>query len=204
MSSLTATRTARTITATAKRVTAARWVTTSQGPYSFRVVLMDANGTTDSVLGRAASDAICALDGMTTTWGRARNGKIVINVTDETAREAAIAEQETARAAALEAARAEVADARYGELLASAPVLAVRLAADAAWEEEAHAAGFATGDEYGALLTEELPEPAEEPAYGCVQHIERGPECGPDCEELTASYALTPATVTLTNPELWA
>lgn len=32
------------------------------------------------------------------------------------------------------------------------------------------------------------PAPAPAPAYACVQHITRGPECGPECDRLTARY----------------
>lgn len=100
MSSNATAATARRITATAKAAAlGVRFVTSSEGSYSFRVVLHDTllSGLDDITAGRAASDAIRALDGMTTTWGRARTGKIVINVTDETAREAAIKQQADAR-----------------------------------------------------------------------------------------------------------
>lgn len=34
------------------------------------------------------------------------------------------------------------------------------------------------------------------PSYGCVQHIERGPECGPECDRLTAAWVEPrPATI---------
>lgn len=44
---------------------------------------------------------------------------------------------------------------------------------------------------------------APAPTYGCVQHIERGPECGPDCDEMTRAWnaqaveAPAPATVSV-------
>jgi hypothetical protein len=89
-----------------------------------------------------------------------------ILVTSEAQESAAIQEQADKRAAALAAAAEEVKAAQEArataELLASAPVLAARAASEAAWEEEAHAAGFATGDEYASFLTEDLPEPVEE------------------------------------------
>jgi len=165
-----------TTAATARRITAAakaaapgtRFVTASQGPYSFRVTLPNREGVDEMLAVRAAATALRGLDGMTTTWGRARNGKIVVDVTDETAREAAIQEQADARDAAM-----------------------------------ARELGYSSVEAYrGAPGRAEVN--LSEATYGCVQHIERGPECGPDCEELTASYALTPATVTLTNAELWA
>ena len=154
--------------AAARRITAAakaaapgvRFETSSEGSYSFRVVLHDTllSGLDDITAGRAASDAIRALDGMTTTWGRARTGKIVINVTDETVRETLITEQEAKRAAALEAARAEV---------AAAPTYRV--------VEVAHALSGG-GQLAGAFAA----------------------------EHEAARVHLTPAVVTLTNPELWA
>jgi hypothetical protein len=120
MSSTVTTATARLITATAKAAApGVRFTTASQGPYSFRVVLpmiVDGHGGALGAAGLAA-EAIRGVDGgsrFTATWGRARTGKIVINVTDETAREAAVAELARAREEALAAARIEVAVEQWG------------------------------------------------------------------------------------------
>lgn len=109
---------------------------------------------------------------------RSRSGRsqFRVLVTSEPEEAARLADSAAKRAAALEAARAEVAaaDARRAVLADTADhygslALAARLASEAAWEEEAHAAGFASGAEYGEFLvaetvevpdTEDSPEPA--------------------------------------------
>lgn len=108
---------------------------------------------------------------------RSRSGRsqFRVLVTSEPEEAARIAAAAAARAAALEAGRLEVAaaEARRAVLADTAAhyesqALAARLASEAAWEEEAHAAGFASGAEYGEFLvaetvdvpdTEDSPEP---------------------------------------------
>jgi hypothetical protein len=116
MSSTATAATARRITATAKAAVSAslgaRFITSSQGPYSFRVVLRGVEANPSAELS-AAGLAVLAIRGLdegarfTATWGRARNRQVVITVTDETAREASIAEQGAAREAAMQKALAE-------------------------------------------------------------------------------------------------
>lgn len=104
MSSLATARTARQITTAIKAATPGlRWETTSQGPYSFRVVLrgrtVDGFGGALGAAGLAVT-AVQAMEGgsrFTATWGHDRRGTVVVNVTDETTREQSIRDMERTR-----------------------------------------------------------------------------------------------------------
>jgi hypothetical protein len=189
--------------ATARKITAAanasspgvRWETSTQGPNHYRVVLKDDAGLDDSAVARAARNAMIQL-GFDASWSFARPyvGRIaVMTVVDTEAQQAAIAEAEERREAALEAARAEVAavrDADHEQALAEG-AHAARVAAEAAWEEEAHAAGFASGDDYAEALTA---EPEWFDGDDSLPEVVSARMLPPE---------VTPAAVTFTNPELW-
>lgn len=71
----------------------------------------------------------------------------------------------------------------------------------AAYRLDGSRAGYAkTRVEAAKLLR---PAPAEA-RYDCVMHIDRGPECGPECDRLTAAYHAEQAPAApVTNAALW-
>lgn len=88
--------------------------------------------------------------------------------------------------------------ARQSAARCTTKAAAAQAKADAARTEQVRRDWQAIADDYRELVTEyeqtaaswdaesPRPEPAA-PIYGCVQHLERGPSCGPDCDELTAA-----------------
>jgi hypothetical protein len=216
--------TARRITATVKAATnGLAWTTTSQGPYSFRVVLGAIYGN-DSVDGAFAATAVRGMEGMTVTWGRdRRTGKIVLNVTDETAREASIKEQADLRDATMARELGYSSVEAYRGAPGRGPSPEVVASAVAQFQKELTAAAPAIG----RIMDEPLPGEAapEELAAWRLSATERQRAEGERNARLMAHRtamreadrapggwreatvelaALTPATVTLTNPELWA
>lgn len=176
MSSLATTRTARTITTAAKgAVPGSRWETTSQGPYSFRVILRDAAGLDAAVVARAAALAVERLGDFTVSWGTARSARgtqLVMTITDEAVRSAEL-EAATLRrdeTLARELGYASVEDYRNAPGRTPAPIVIERVAisttdALAALEPEAAELSEQAQRTVAEMAAAREEEPAEHRAF---------------------------------------